>query len=350
LIKSLIFILCLFFFGPLYSSDLFCRDFDFDFDFGINQLHQKVSSVPTFIKTMNIESANFIQENIRGLYGEELVNKSFEQRQYLNQYLQNLKLSIELVFDPWFRSGKSSAQLKNLLKAQHTILINGYKEKNAVPFEIYRGFMGGVKGTTDVSAGMMIHELAVRELHIANLILRGRGALELELEGPFPAITQIHGIAEELRRNGHNPEDLSDNYVSGAFPRNYIDKSGRIIHSYPRFFRHIQQIYLDRMSFVLSHIENCLLRPNSETPIINVLLLIGEYYHVGINAHFFERGNNSILMSHVNYFLKYMGLQPIRHQYWDYVALINNSYDFERIFINAIKEVNPNMRLTLMGL
>lgn len=321
--------------GQAIAADLFCHEVVVSF----NGIHGDANVVPVFISKIDIKDPDFVQEAIRKLYGEELQSKSTEQLNYFNLYLSNLKLSLEKVFDPEFRSGQLSHRLKKVLELQHELLITGEGNNQ----KKYNGFMSGNPGKLDVSAGVMLHEQSMGQLMTAKLVLRGAGVPEINLEGPFPPRIRINGINEKLREKGLNPEDLQNTYVSDYFPKNYTDQSRRVIHEYPRFFSHIQNVYLERMAFVMGHIENCLLRPHPDTPIQNVLALIAEYYHVGINAHLFEHGNNSILMSQVNYFLHYLGLKGIRHQYWDYVALINHSEDFEKIFIGAVREVNPEI-------
>jgi hypothetical protein len=328
-------VLIIYFKGQVAAADLFCHEVVVSF----NGIHGDAHVVPVFIKTLNINEPHFIQETIRKLYGEELQSKSAEQMIYFDLYLSNLKLSLEKVFDPEFRSGQLSLKLKEVLKSQHKLLIAGVgsNQKN------YNGFMSGNPGKLDVSAGVMLHEQSMGQLMTAKLVLRGAGVPEINLEGPFPPRIRMNGIDEKVRAMGLEPEDFQNAFAGNYFPKNYTDQSGRVIHEYPRFFSHIQNVYLERMAFVLGHIENCLLRPHPDTPIKNVLALIAEYYHVGINAHLFEHGNNSMLMSQVNYFLHYLGLKGIRHQYWDYVALINHSEEFEKIFIAAIREVNPEI-------
>jgi hypothetical protein len=298
-------------------------------------LHRDFMVVPEFITLMNVNNPEFIQENIRRLYGDAVKSLGQTQKTYLLNYTTHVSVSVAQIFDPIFRSGKLSAELKSTLKAQHQLLIAGHEKRDLK----YSGFMADMPGNTDVSSGLMMHEQSMGQLKTAKIILKGFGFSEIPLKGPFPEKIWIHGLAEQMRSAGINPESDSENTLN-YFPRNLTDSSGRVIHVYPRFFNHIQEMYLKRMVFVLEHLENCLLRPHPYTPLRNVLSLIAEYYHLGINAHLFERGNNSLLMSQVNYFLKYLGLNPIRHQYWDYVALINHSDDFERIFIEAIKEVN----------
>lgn len=296
-------------------------------------MHRNPEVTPAFLSSLSIDNREYIQENIRTLYNYESYLSDPYRNDYFKNYIENMIASTVRTFDVEFRSGRLSKNLKEILKKQHFELTTSG----------YHGFMANAPGTTQITPGLMVFELSFGQNRRIQLPLRGYGTSEVQMDGPFPPKVWIEGIAAELRRRDVNPEEDSNLYVQDAFPHNTLAPYGIVLHYYPRSTPEVQRLYLDRMSFVMTHIENCLLRPVPNTPLRNVLALLAEYYHVGINAHLFQRANNSLLMGHVNYFLRYLGLNGIRHQYWDYTALINHSGDFERIFIQAIQETNPNI-------
>ncbi|HEX5126164.1 MAG TPA: hypothetical protein VFW00_05450, partial [Rhodocyclaceae bacterium] len=137
---------------------------------------------------MTIEDIEFVQENIRKTYADEMRNKSPEQMQYLKQYLLNVRKSIDEVFAPEFRSGKVSNNLKDVLKRQHLILMTGQSDvtADADPATLYKGFMKGEPSTENVSAGVMLHENVWDQLTKAVVVLQGPDLTEARMEGPFP--------------------------------------------------------------------------------------------------------------------------------------------------------------------
>ncbi len=98
-------------------------------------------------------------------------------------------------------------------------------------------------------------------------------------------------------------------------------------------------VYLSAMHQLLEKIKSCKSCSESE-----VLGLISDYYYTGINAHFFFRVNQSLLMSQVNYLLLKRGYSGLSHHSRselkipiDGAALIMNSENFKKFFKREIR-------------
>ncbi len=96
--------------------------------------------------------------------------------------------------------------------------------------------------------------------------------------------------------------------------------------------------YLKSMHQTLMQIKNC-----GSCSQRQVLKLIAQYYHTGINGHLFERVNQSLLMSQVNAMMLLMGLQGLPHLSRpplsiriDMAALIMSSEKFCDFFIAEV--------------
>jgi hypothetical protein len=157
------------------------------------------------------------------------------------------------------------------------------------------------------------------------------------LDGPFPSSGEtwelwFQEIADAPGAKGWDPRSL--------MPKNK-GAGGKVLHQYPAFFR--QSLYLDRMSQIMGHIENCLLRAHPDIPLRDVVGLIADYYQVGINAHLFPRVNNSLLMTQANCLLRFAGLRGIPHGALDYYALYKVPADFRAIFSRAVLARNPGL-------
>jgi hypothetical protein len=309
-----------------------------------------VSHPPRFLSEMSNANLDWVLETVRTPLDAtpDAIN-----RKTLANYLKNYAEAMRL-FDAQFRAGLVSKDLRKTLKDQHEILVKG-TDKN----EFYVGSTSTDFQGKEVlqSARNFIYEDSLMSLRLAQIFLvapwmhhqkgpwtgPGRGAFPVpppDLLGPFPRPGEtwhlwFPEIAERATAKKIDPHLV--------MPKNSSPKArGPIVrHTYPRFY--YQKYYLDRMSDIMVHIENCILRTHPSTPLHDVLILVADYYQVGINAHLFYRVNNSLLMNQVNYFLHMLGLRGIPHGHLDYLALYKIPTDFRSIFIDAVKERNPGI-------
>jgi hypothetical protein len=92
-------------------------------------------------------------------------------------------------------------------------------------------------------------------------------------------------------------------------------------------------MYVEKLRDLAVKITDCHDCTNQE-----VLNLIADYYHTGINAHIFTRVNNSLLMSEVNYFLYRISMKGIMHGKIDIYALTMGTTKFQKYFIDLIQK------------
>lgn len=97
-------------------------------------------------------------------------------------------------------------------------------------------------------------------------------------------------------------------------------------------------LYLKAMHRVMFKIRNC-----ENCTQVQVLELLADYYHIGVNAHLFKKVNHSLLMVQINGILLQMGLSPISHlagppldMRIDLVALMLSTENFRPVFMNEI--------------
>ena len=102
-------------------------------------------------------------------------------------------------------------------------------------------------------------------------------------------------------------------------------------HKYPNA-KHLK-LYVKRMEDLMAELKSFDLEKGNKKDFLKTL---ADYYHVGANAHLFEKVNNSVLMAQVNYLLGYAGVKPIAHGRLDYIAFGSNSEDFRKIFLKTI--------------
>lgn len=111
-------------------------------------------------------------------------------------------------------------------------------------------------------------------------------------------------------------------------------------HIYPKPIYLIQ--YLSRMHTIFLKIRNC-----TNCSKMQIIEMLSDYYHTGINAHLFKRVNQSILMSQINYVILRIGLSGITHLSGpplsiklDYAAITLNPEEFKNFFIREVIEQN----------
>lgn len=130
----------------------------------------------------------------------------------------------------------------------------------------------------------------------------------------FRWVTQLEGIPQE------------------ALPSNKVNAIAGLgaYHEYPKM-DFVKKYYLPRMeSLVKSLREQLRTPPPSNRDLF--LKTLADYYQVGINAHLFDRVNQSLLMNQVNRMLERAGIPTVFHGNLDLAALSLNSADFRRYF------------------
>lgn len=95
-------------------------------------------------------------------------------------------------------------------------------------------------------------------------------------------------------------------------------------------------LYLDQMALNLERALKSVDQPRA-------LQHLADYLQVASNTHLFPRGNNSMFMSHVNFALERMGLNPIAHDVLDVWAYVLDSKDFRPLFYRAVEAANPGV-------
>lgn len=121
-----------------------------------------------------------------------------------------------------------------------------------------------------------------------------------------------------------------------ALPQNRFESNYNWMHEYPEV-EYFDQ-YLKRMHNIILQIKTC-----EGCSRLQIIDLLADYYHTGINAHFFNRVNHSLLMSQVNYILKRIGLQGMIHASLpplklriDGAAIIMSSTKFKEFFESEV--------------
>ncbi|MFT3733507.1 MAG: hypothetical protein QM776_00450 [Rhodocyclaceae bacterium] len=282
----------------------------------------------------------FAQQCIRGPLRHELASKTEAQRQQFWQYVSNVRQSVTEVFAPAFLAGQASLTLKSLLKQQHAVLMTGQSvAADALPALAsanYHGHTAFRQELRRLPPGIMLHEDTMSQLARASVELKGpRAPQGLHLNAPLPEIILLRGIAqplEELEFRRGKPNTL----FSSTRPKNRVEPDGRVIHEFPRFHATTQSIYLQRMATVMQVIEVLATLEPRAAQANAAIEPIAEYYHLGINAHLFERCNNSLLMSQVNWLLAHFGLTSIAHQLLDYQAFSHHTEGFIPLFNAAV--------------
>lgn len=308
--------------------------------------HTARENPPAFVEKLDTSDRDWIRETVRteGDSAPERLHENPEFRNYLAHVAAAWK-----DFDVRFRKGLVSGNLRKALKAGHAIMVNGGGKKQA-----YVGTTASPEERFElIDPRLFAHEIPRMVIQTATILLKdwasewnGRDewtgpGRELQpppyLEGPFPANGEtwelwFQEIVDAPEAKRWDPRS--------TMPKNW-GVGSRVLHRYPPFFT--QPLYLDRMSQIMGHIENCLLRTHPNTPLRDVIILIADYYQVGINAHLFARVNNSLLMAQVNYLLHFAGLRGIAHGALDYYALYKVPADFRAIFVRAVLERNPGL-------
>jgi hypothetical protein len=264
---------------------------------------------------------------------------------YANLYVKNITLSLS-VFADYFESSKfeNFTTFINILRQQNKLAIVG---KNST--EPYGGFFLD----SDWKAGVDVL------LNMAHKIGEEPGAtrdelIELERQSleDQAGILRTFGISIDLidlLRNSFGNEPINkietsikiNNIPKKAFPKNNIGKPGMgIIHEYPN--PKYLTTYLNQMFVYLKKIRGC--TNCSRLEIIGHLV---DYYYTGINAHLFSRVNQSLLMTQVNYILRRIGINGVKHSSLppfsmklDIAAITMSHEDFRVFLINEI--INQN--------
>ncbi|MFW9901096.1 MAG: hypothetical protein ACFFDY_07380 [Candidatus Thorarchaeota archaeon] len=101
-------------------------------------------------------------------------------------------------------------------------------------------------------------------------------------------------------------------------------------------------LYFSKMNEKLSQLRNLsACNSNFQQSTSNTILHnLAIYYHLGITLHAFKRINQSLLMSQINYLLKYNGFNFIYHDNLDFIALFMDTKDFCNFFSRYVLSNN----------
>lgn len=124
-----------------------------------------------------------------------------------------------------------------------------------------------------------------------------------------------------------------------AWPKNEItDEISYHHYPDPEFL----PIYIGRMHELIVQIRTC-----ARCSRLAIVKLLAGYYHVGINAHIFNRVNHSLLMSQVNYILFRIGVSGVLHATLppqslriDAAAITMSTEKFINFFVEEIQRQN----------
>lgn len=153
----------------------------------------------------------------------------------------------------------------------------------------------------------------------------------------------LYGTNQTLKQSVMvNSEEILVNPLvdKSTWPRN-VDNNFSWMHEYPspEFVPH----YIGAMHDTLKQIKNC-----TNCDRLKLASLISDYYYTGINAHIFERVNQSLLMGQVNYLLLKFGFHGLSHRSetalpitFDGAALIMGAEKFKKFFLDNLDELAP---------
>ncbi|MBK6690194.1 MAG: hypothetical protein IPG45_37360 [Deltaproteobacteria bacterium] len=253
--------------------------------------------------------------------------------EYLALHLANLQASHEEVFLPALRDGTLFEDFLGTLRRQQAVLMDG-------PGGVYTGMTGKTVAMASESVrdpDQFQHPKKYRP-HAGELLSEVRmrfGAAEPEKPAFSVTAEILRRLEVSFAREGKValpgiPKKAQPS-LSLAYPAQYI---GPKVGDLP--------LYLDQMKLQLQLAFTSLDRPVA-------LQHLADYLQLSSNTHLFPRGNNSMFMSHINFALERMGLNPISHGVLDVWAYVLDSKDFRPLFYEAVERANPGIQRPLIA-
>lgn len=253
--------------------------------------------------------------------------------EYLALHLANLQASHEEVFLPALRDGTLFEDFLGTLRRQQAVLMEG-------PGGVYTGMTGK---TVDMAAESARNpdRFQYRAEHRPY-----PGELLSEVKTRFGAVRPeqpAFAVERRILRLLNVSFDQERTVVMPGIPKKSqpslsLDPPARYIGPKVRDL----PLYLDQMQLQLQLALKSLDRPVA-------LQHLADYLQLSSNTHLFPRGNNSMFMSHINFALERMGLNPISHGVLDVWAYVLDSKDFRPLFYEAVERANPGIQRPLMA-
>jgi hypothetical protein len=218
---------------------------------------------------------------------EDIYIRNTTQTDIDKTYIENISESVK-IFAGYFHR-ELNISFKEMLRKQHKRIVNGSyagftNPVNKIPESLFRHEID-VKLNTPI----LKKEWYVEELKALNLSIND--SIRIKISGLPPIMW--HSI------------ENTNNGLKLYLPDNkYVD------------------YYLDKMEFVMNRLMDGNLSLN----------LLGHYLQLGVICHPFEKVNFSLIMSQVNYILKFWGYTPISHGYLDFECFLNSTDEIIKKF------------------
>lgn len=252
---------------------------------------------------------------------------------YLALHLSNLWASHEQVFLPALRDGSLFEDFLGTLRRQQAVLMDG-------PGGVYTGMTGktvamAADSVRDPDRYQHPKQYRPHPGELLSEVRRRFGAAEPEKPAFSVTAEILRRLDVTFAREGKVtmpgiPKKAQPS-LSLDYPAQYI---GPKVRDLP--------LYLDQMKLQLQLAFLSLDRPKA-------LEHLADYLQLSSNTHLFPRGNNSMFMSHINFALERMGLNPIGHGVLDVWAYVLDSKDFRPLFYQAVERANPGVQLPAVG-
>lgn len=265
--------------------------------------------------------APYVRDASEPIKGASLPEASERDLTYLRVLIDGVRTSLAREFVPWLDGGgpRDASGFRRMLIEQHRRIVAGGYGGYFSTFESasFFGRQSVTSGTRLDNAGSMNAERGggggATDRLVLRLTEREVGLLARELEPDIELTVDVEGIPDEAR------------------PTNQFRKGTRLpVHLYPAA-RH-EAVYVASLATLMGEARARLAR-RDRAGLVDAL---ARYYHVGANSHLFERGNNSLFMSQVNYLLARAGLRPMSHGDLDRDALVMDVGDFRGHFRAAV--------------
>lgn len=265
---------------------------------------------------------------------------------YLQRLKGNVIASITNAFIPLLRKINKTTDAEEFLRelqAQAKLLMNGYGGYHSGEYDIRSSISTNPISLEDNAKNAnFIWDLTYADPDYKLIHLAWNKSIGIDIPGRENGISHnlqdsekhkitIPGVDEvDAPWNKHNnfresksPDFAGDHVIRHAYiPYDAIKKK-------------YAKLMLQLLKELASMVDNGAIRASNDTEKIFIDKL-SHYYQLSINTHLFRRGNNSLFMSHVNFFLIEAGFKGIPHLYLDYIANLYNYKDFSKIFLDTV--------------
>ncbi len=269
-----------------------------------------------------------------------------------SNYLKNLYDGIQEAFVPWFENPTSS--FAEMLRLQHEILVGGLEKTgtyagfsrraevisqkiSAIPgkfrhelyTEIYEeGWTAQIDVARQLKGFIPENLRPVRDKYMA--LLREQRLEEPKTDAEFVAFIQAHNL-----RTGRIVASAA------GLPRDLWP----LLEVYENFIRHTFSkhpdlvFFLDEMGRKMEQIRSLIQQGLG----VEMIDLLSDFIHLGVNAHPFNIGNFSPIMAQANWLLAKIGLRGISHGNLDYRAFVVDHETFRNEYRVELRKENPSL-------